>query len=338
MANYTDSPMDLFQRNFPEGGSWEDEGTILDLSKSLLMPKGALSHLDPEFQDPFALGFALHYLIDEIALDTWPLWRLRLRDRIVNNAAYINEVYKLSVDPIFTHRHRRKASGESVSHSVTGVTGTTDGTTATVTGGSTVTDRTTQQTQNTISANTVTSTTDNTSNTNTKQEGTTDGTEDTTATGDSTTSDTRDRENHFSDTPQNGLTPVRLGEYLTNATVEINTDNQTVNKSDTNNRVTRQTDTQDTDSDQTEHGVTIQDSKGTQEVTNNGAEHQAITNDGSSNGTTHNDSRTDSDTQSVTSRDDNDQDDDLDYMSFLQASPALSKLWPLFDDIFLSIL
>lgn len=339
MANYTESIRERIQQNMQPGDSWENPEAILRIVKDAVLPAGALLVISDEYRDRFALGFAYHFLNEEIGLETWPLWRLACAGRIYNNAEYINKLYALAAkEGIFSRIHRRTGTGTTTQAATTEANNTQDATTATVNGSSSKSQQDTGDTADrwtTSKDDTTTSTTgsDNSTVTGTRGEtttGTDNGTENSTST---------DKNDHlFSDTPQNGLDPVRTGKYLTNATID---DGTTTAGRTTENATSRTTDAND--SQETKRGTSSEGTLGTtreghDSSTTTGFTDTSTTGESTSNGTTHSDGKATTDMNSTINREDADEDYDLVYAEVIKAEPIVGRVWSLFQDIFMLIL
>lgn len=100
MAKYTISISDKIQETAV--GSMFDYNVLLTASKAALFGP-ELEQISSAYRDPFALGFALHFFNDEIGLETWPLWRFGLMEKIYNNKEFINQTYALLDKQIFAN-------------------------------------------------------------------------------------------------------------------------------------------------------------------------------------------------------------------------------------------
>lgn len=50
--------------------------------------------IDPEYREYFCTAFPLHYINDEIGMDTVPAWKIQLMAKIVENADYMNTIFE----------------------------------------------------------------------------------------------------------------------------------------------------------------------------------------------------------------------------------------------------
>lgn len=50
--------------------------------------------IDPEYREYFCTAFPLHYINDEIGMDTLPAWKIQLMTKIVENADYMNTIFE----------------------------------------------------------------------------------------------------------------------------------------------------------------------------------------------------------------------------------------------------
>ena len=91
MAKYTISIEDKLQEAAGDQ-SLQDPNVLLNASKMALFGV-ELEKIDAKYRDVFASGFALHFMKDEIGLETFPSWRMSLIERIYNNSDFINQTY-----------------------------------------------------------------------------------------------------------------------------------------------------------------------------------------------------------------------------------------------------
>lgn len=93
MAKYTTSICDILTNANTEGGSLKDLDNLYNLGSQYVFGESATNVLDDEYKRNFVIGFCLHYMFDEIGLETLPAFQIQLLERIFNNKAYIETMF-----------------------------------------------------------------------------------------------------------------------------------------------------------------------------------------------------------------------------------------------------
>ena len=126
MSKYTRSIRSILQANAGTTDISELTG-LYSVALQTLFPTDALNVISPEYRQHLVTGFTLHYLNDEIGLETLPIWRFALAEKLYNYGDYINLIYANLDKQVFADYivHQSTQSGQ---HSIT------------KTGGGTVTD------------------------------------------------------------------------------------------------------------------------------------------------------------------------------------------------------
>ena len=418
MANYTQSIRNIIQENNPSSLDLNDITNITTIAKKVLFDYGnngqpragtAINVISAEYREAFIQGFTLHFLNDEIGLETFPIWKLALAEKVYNNGSYINLVFDNLDKQIFadykvkaTSRHKAGTVDEDTATSVTGSgsSQSTSGTTSdsnseysdTVAGTETedsnlVADNSevttgrrdttsSQVTGYTGSDSTVVGSTETVGHTGTETTESTDNKSTSSASGSTTTTgETSSSENitKFSDTPQNGLSGVESGSYLTSATIvgasgEVNTSQvvgstgSVAESSNGESVLTRDsTDTTTVDSTTTVNSANQSSSAGADTATaseqtdtdKNETAHSATAHSSVNSGvagntaTSETSTETNSETASagVGQKDVATEEDEtygdttysLNWEMLMRAEPLLNKVWDIFDDIFMLI-
>lgn len=102
MANYTMTLMEILQQNMKPGMSLNNINDVYELASTCLFNNTPVNVINDEYRQNFIIGFTLHFLKDEIGLETLPLWQIALTEKVVNNAAYINNFYWMLHKQIFS--------------------------------------------------------------------------------------------------------------------------------------------------------------------------------------------------------------------------------------------
>lgn len=337
MADWTMSLMDWLRPLKPTGASWEDPNTLRILAPEIF-PDPMLDPLPPELRERFAVGFIEHFFLDEIGQETPALFQVRLSGRIYNNAGYIAQLMRLSDEDVFTRLHRRRGIGTTTHGDTTHNNSVTDDTRASVTTGTTKGTGAHDQTSRRSPDLTVT--TSNTGDTTGTQSGknTTNGTTHTANNRVSNTTEATDNDDRYSATPQNGLQPIRDGTYLTNARIIIGNNGTEGTEDATQDGTNSQV--QDTTQNQTQNQIQdgTQHTGGTEETTANATTTTTSDNDSTTNATGKAETDALGTSEGYTHRDDEDNDIDIEYDQLFNAAPLMSKVWALFDDLFMMIL
>lgn len=102
MANYTVSIREILQLHKSANQNLMNVNDVLDLSKDYLFDEAPLNVLSNEYIDNFVLGFTLHFFNEELGLETIPLWKIALNEKLINNSSYINQIFDMLDKQLFT--------------------------------------------------------------------------------------------------------------------------------------------------------------------------------------------------------------------------------------------
>lgn len=95
MAQYTQSIREILQQNKTANEDLTNITDLYNVSKRSLFDTGVVdSYITSTHQFPFIAGFTLHFFNDELALETLPLWKIALNEKIFNNAEYIDLIFE----------------------------------------------------------------------------------------------------------------------------------------------------------------------------------------------------------------------------------------------------
>ena len=92
MGRYTQTVLEILQEAAPNANIL-DLSVLTDVSSQTLFLNAPLNVLSDKARANFITQFTLHYLRDEIGMETLPLWRFALAEKLYNNAEYINAIY-----------------------------------------------------------------------------------------------------------------------------------------------------------------------------------------------------------------------------------------------------
>lgn len=133
MSMYTQSIMEILQAHKTSEQSLMSPSDVYDIALSCLFDSAPINVIDSEYREAFITGFTLHFFKEEIGLETLPLWKIALNEKLINNAQFINLIYSNLDKQIFSDYHISRTQGQGTSSGTkTGSTSnskTTSGTT-----------------------------------------------------------------------------------------------------------------------------------------------------------------------------------------------------------------
>lgn len=101
MAKYTMSILEILQAQ--ETGALTNTDNLYKATQASIFSGNELDAITPEYRKFFALAFARHYLLDEIGVETFALWKILFAGRIFENATYINQLLENQDKLIYDH-------------------------------------------------------------------------------------------------------------------------------------------------------------------------------------------------------------------------------------------
>lgn len=135
MSKYTRSIRTILQANAGNNDITTLNG-LYTVANDTLFPSDALNVISSDYREQLVTGFALHYMNDEIGLETLALWKLALAEKLFNYGSYINLIYSNLDKQVFADYRVKNASNQGTNS-------------ATKTGGGTITDAKQEQTSTT---------------------------------------------------------------------------------------------------------------------------------------------------------------------------------------------
>ena len=243
MAKYTMSILDILEAN-SNGKELSNLANVLSISQEAIFKNVPMNLITEEYRDKLILGFTLHFMYDEIGLETLPAWKTALAEKVYSNAEYINMIYENLDKQVFANYKTSKIKRDradtlkeaidilkNIDNTVTskengtvtdaGTASTTENTTskdkASGTSGETQSESNVRAGEN---GSTVDFTSENTNVLDGESITSNTGTDTTTRTGTSKIDNSRNDTNN-SETERKGTTTV--GEYLTTARINDNT-------------------------------------------------------------------------------------------------------------------
>lgn len=113
MSRYTQSIKSILMENIQSGESITNLSDILAISKRAIFDITPLNVISADYRDRLVLGFTLHYMNDEIGLETPLLFKFGLTDKIYNNAEYINSIFEMLDKQVLSDYNVKSISGET---------------------------------------------------------------------------------------------------------------------------------------------------------------------------------------------------------------------------------
>lgn len=113
MSRYTQSIKSILMENKQSGESITNLSDILAISKRAIFDITPLNVISADYRDRLVLGFTIHYMNDEIGLETPLLFKFGLTDKIYNNAEYINSIFEMLDKQVLSDYNVKSISGET---------------------------------------------------------------------------------------------------------------------------------------------------------------------------------------------------------------------------------
>lgn len=128
MSKYTRSIMSIMQQN-ANGHDITTIDGMYEVAKTALFPSDALNVISEQYQKQLIVGFTQHYFMDEIGIETLPLWKIALSEKLYNYGSYINLIYENLDKQVFAD-YRVTNSNKNSTNNIVGTNSTlTEGTT-----------------------------------------------------------------------------------------------------------------------------------------------------------------------------------------------------------------
>lgn len=112
MANYTQSIREILQMHKQDGEVITDIATIYNIANRVLFDASTVNVIDEMYRQAFITGFTLHFFNDELGLETLPLWKIALSEKLLNNGSYINLMYSNLDKQIFSQYRVKKSNDD----------------------------------------------------------------------------------------------------------------------------------------------------------------------------------------------------------------------------------
>ena len=123
MSKYTRSIRNILQANAGNNNITTLNG-LYTVANSTLFPQDALNVISSEYRQELVTAFALHYMNDELGLETLALWKIALAEKLYNYGSYINLIYANIDKQVFADYRVRQVNVQGVNQSTKTGTGT----------------------------------------------------------------------------------------------------------------------------------------------------------------------------------------------------------------------
>ncbi len=97
---------------------------LYTVANSTLFPQDALNVISTEYRQELVTAFALHYMNDELGLETLALWKLALAEKLFNYGSYINLIYSNIDKQVFADYRVRQVNTQGTNQNTKTGTGT----------------------------------------------------------------------------------------------------------------------------------------------------------------------------------------------------------------------
>jgi len=94
MGAYTQSIREILQFNKTPQQKLTDVNDVYDLASQYLFDEMPQNVISDDYIEQFITGFTLHFMNDELGLETLPLWKIALNEKIYNSGTYINKIFE----------------------------------------------------------------------------------------------------------------------------------------------------------------------------------------------------------------------------------------------------
>ena len=115
MSKYTQTISSILRENARPGEDVNDLHDIGDIAKRCLFDGYGIQAVPSDYRDRLITGFSLHFFNDEIGMETLPLFKMGLSDKLYNNGDYIGQVYAALDKQLFSDYKTRATTGHNTS-------------------------------------------------------------------------------------------------------------------------------------------------------------------------------------------------------------------------------
>lgn len=117
MANYTQSIREILQLNKTQSENLVLIEDVYNIANRAIFNQSPVNVINDDYRKQFITGFTLHYMNDEIGLETLPLWKIALSEKLYNYGSYINLIYENLDKQVFADYRVRQATKQG-EHSI----------------------------------------------------------------------------------------------------------------------------------------------------------------------------------------------------------------------------
>lgn len=94
MGAYTQSIREILQMNKTPQQKLTNVQDVYDIASQCLFDEMPENVISDDYKEQFVTGFTLHFMNDELGLETLPLWKIALNEKIYNSGTYINKIFE----------------------------------------------------------------------------------------------------------------------------------------------------------------------------------------------------------------------------------------------------
>lgn len=113
MSRYTQSIKSILMANKQQGESLQNLSDLYAISSRAIFDIAPMNVINSDYRQRLITGFTLHFMNDEIGMETPLLFKLGLSDKIYNNAEYINAIFANLDKQIFADYSTKSINGEA---------------------------------------------------------------------------------------------------------------------------------------------------------------------------------------------------------------------------------
>lgn len=94
MGTYTQSIREILQMNKLPSQKLTNVDDVYTIASQCLFDEIPVNVINSSYSKQFITGFTLHFMNEELGLETLPLWKIALNEKIYNNGSYINKIFE----------------------------------------------------------------------------------------------------------------------------------------------------------------------------------------------------------------------------------------------------
>ena len=124
MANYTYSVREILQANKTPSENLTSIADVYAIANRSLFDIDGINAISSEYREQLITGFALHFMNEELAYETIPLWKIALNEKLYNSGSYIDEIFANLDKQVFANYRVRNVENEGTTSDQKRATGT----------------------------------------------------------------------------------------------------------------------------------------------------------------------------------------------------------------------